>query len=378
MADHYESGLLARGLGAWHGKGNIVPVGHDAERNARLALSLGGMDWTVSLRPVQLADGRTLPGVSAIVRDTDGRILGNTGDVPRGEANARSVYRPLQNEAMATWFQPALDSGLARVEACASLFGGQRVYMLARIGHNGDSHADIVPGDSIVNHWLIANSHTGKHSIRVARCRTRVVCANTLASAEGEGTNVKIRHTSAMTSTLDELRTIMLAETEAFSKDVGVFRALAGKSVTRAKLREYVQAVFPESFKEAKAKRVEQAAALAITGRDLIAEMMGDTQPPPSTEPNGDNYAEQRADLVSEILDRVEVLMETGRGADIPGVRGTLWGAYNATAEYLQYEYGRGAAGATDKRMDAMVFGQPATWNALALQRAIEFGRVGS
>jgi len=90
-----------------------------------------------------------------------------------------------------------------------------------------------------------------------------------------------------------------------------------------------------------------------------------------------ETFAEQRAELCSDILDRVSELVETGRGTDVAGVRGTMWGAYNAVNEYLQYEHGRGPKGANEKRMDAMLFGAPATWNALALQRAIEFGKGG-
>jgi phage/plasmid-like protein (TIGR03299 family) len=373
MAHEFETGMFARGLAAWHKLGTVLPPGHAAETNAIEALRQAGLDWSVEMRPAYIAQGDTmvrLPGVRAIVRATDGKILGNAGDVPRGGANARDGYVPLQNDGMARWFQPVLDAGEARIEAAASLFGGQRVYMLARIGHNGDSHASVVDGDEIVNHWLIANDHSGKHSLRVARCRTRVVCANTLAAAFGEGTYVRIRHGKSMAETLDELRKVMTKERDAFSQDVGIFRELATKSVTRAKLREYVQAVFPESFKEEK-KPV--APPLAVTGRGLLDEIMGGSAhaAPIVTD---EHRAEGKA-LVSEILDRVEVLMESGRGANVPGVRGTMWGAYNAVNEYLQYEYGRGPAGATDKRMDAMLFGQPATWNALALQRAIEFGR---
>ncbi len=394
MPDHFESGVFTRGLGAWHTLGNVVAEGDPAETDAQDALRKAAMDWTVSMRQAYMSLGgpdevslRPIPGVRVIVRDSDNKILGNAGDVPTADARARHQYQVFQNADMAAFFQPILDEGIAKIEAAGSLYGGQRVYMLAKIGHNGDSHADIVPGDTVRNHWLVANSHNGKHSLRIARCRTRVVCANTLAAAFGEGTNVRLRHNANIHDMMIDVRKILVKEQEAFTKDVGLFRALAGKQINKQVIREYVQAVFPESFKEKKETAQEkrdrereesrrlwrareaQREAAAASGRSLVAELM-DAAPKPD-----ETFAEKRAELCSEILDRVSELVENGRGSDIPGVRGTMWGLYNATNEFLQYEYGRGPKGATDKRMDGMLFGAPATWNALALQKAQDFGR---
>jgi len=382
MSAEFESGVFMRGLAAWHGLGTVVEAGHVAERDAKAALVEGGLDWEVEMLPVHVGN-QLVPGVRVIQRKSDQKILGNAGDVPRGEGRARSTYVPYQNRDMAEWVQPILDAGLGKIDATAGLYGGQRVYMLVKLGHNGDSRADIVEGDSIVNHWLIANSHDGGHSLRVSRCRTRVVCANTLAAAFGEGTNVRIRHTKSMVPVLDDLQKVMLREQNSFVKDADIFRSLAKQSITKKKLREYIEATFPESFKDKKetaasikAKEAEEkrrAWAMKNAGKNLLADIMGESEPAPAVEVTTEGVA-----LVSEILGRVEELVETGRGAEIPGVRGTMWGAYNAVVEYLQYEHGRGPKGATDKRMDALQFGAPATWNALALQNAIAFGKIGS
>jgi hypothetical protein len=61
-------------------------------------------------------------------------------------------------------------------------------------------------------------------------------------------------------------------------------------------------------------------------------------------------------------------LHEEGRGADLPGVRGTLWGAFNAVGEYLSYERG----GSTDARLNSLWFGASARTNAGALEAALE------
>ena len=60
--------------------------------------------------------------------------------------------------------------------------------------------------------------------------------------------------------------------------------------------------------------------------------------------------------------------VETGKGADIAGVRGTYWGAYNALSEYLNYTKGRNG----NNRMDSLWFGQNKTMSQKALDTALE------
>jgi hypothetical protein len=61
-------------------------------------------------------------------------------------------------------------------------------------------------------------------------------------------------------------------------------------------------------------------------------------------------------------------LFETGRGSDLATARGTLWGAYNAVAEYLSYERGLGQ----DTRLNSLWFGASARLNEDALAVALD------
>ena len=47
---------------------------------------------------------------------------------------------------------------------------------------------------------------------------------------------------------------------------------------------------------------------------------------------------------------------ETGKGNDLPSVRGTLWTAYNGVSEWLSYNRGN-----TDNRLNSLWFGDPPT-----------------
>lgn len=69
----------------------------------------------------------------------------------------------------------------------------------------------------------------------------------------------------------------------------------------------------------------------------------------------------------SRILDGVLRSHEEGRGADIPGVRGTYWGAYNAVTDYLDHVRGR-----TDEtRLDSSWFGAGRAIRDRALELAL-------
>lgn len=347
-------------LTPWHGIGKIL----DKAPTIEDAIKAAGLDWTIKLQDVYLADGT--PVATDIVRAV---VRMDTG-MPIGKAGPRTV--PLQNAEAFDWFNPCLEAGEASLETGGSLDGGRKVWILARIGHNGDSHADVVPGDEVTNHWLLSNAHDGTSSIRVGRVRTRVVCSNTLAAAHAEGTTLRVRHTKGAKDTLAEIRDVMRTEADEFAKDVESFRALAKRPVTSKSLREYVQAVFPKSFKPAKGNPVNAPIVTPVYVPDsgsLIDDLLG--APAPARVAMPAEYAEQADNLMSEIYDRVVELVETGRGSDLPGVRGTMWGAYNAVNEYLQYESGRGPKGATEKRLASLAWGQNATTNQLALNQAL-------
>ena len=70
---------------------------------------------------------------------------------------------------------------------------------------------------------------------------------------------------------------------------------------------------------------------------------------------------------MSNILADVERRFTTGRGNDLPSVRGTLWTAYNAVTEYLSY--GRGAS--ADSRLNSLWFGDSANVSNAAFEAAL-------
>lgn len=300
----------------WHGLGRVLPT---APKTTEEALILGGLDWEVARLPTTCElDGVTLnTGHNAIVRKTDKRVLGNVG----------SNYYPIQNAKAFAFFNKALEKNLVTIETAGSLRGGRHVWMLARII---DTAADIVPGDRVDAYALVSNSHDGSLRTRLGFCGTRVVCQNTLSLAHGEGRLIRVSHTKNAEVALENLEEIIDFQRKKFSATVEQMRSLAKLGVSTESLRSYVERVFlPEVKKRTVSDEDAQTAIKGIHGKIIP-------------------------------------LFEKGRGNDLPGVKGTMWAAYNAVSEFMTWEKGR----TKDKRLESLWFGEGGKINRRALQMA--------
>jgi len=301
----------------WHGNATILESPPTTEEAIRCA----GLDWEVVL--VKLGgelDGVPLTDVGswATVRKSDRRVLGTVGP----------TYRPLQNVDAFKFFQPALDAGEAYLETAGSLRGGRRVWVLARIKQDP---VEIVPGDAVLNYILLSNGHDGSMAVRTGFSSIRVVCANTLAAAHEAGASklLRVRHTENAAETLQKVREIMDLGRREFVASTEKMRLLARKGVNTEDLKEYVRKVF----------------APKVTMLDQ----------------------EEQENKCERLMGKIIPLFEKGRGNDLPGVKGTMWGAYNAVSEYLGWERGR-----DDIRLDSLWFGDGANVNKKAFDLALK------
>jgi phage/plasmid-like protein (TIGR03299 family) len=309
---HEVENMMFVGETPWHGLGRKLETPPATVKEALIA---GGLDWAVQRHQLQLADGR-LVDQFAVVRTSDNSILGTVG----------GGYRPMQNADAFSFFDPFLQAGAVKIDTAGSLRGGARVWMLAQIDRP-DSVIVKKADDRVRKYLLLAHGHDGHLAIHVGFTPVRVVCHNTLSAAIPEARKgaradhkrntgmFKVRHTSNAADLLTEVQATIERADKDFEKAADFFRTLAGKQVrSAAKLREYVDAVFPPTSKKA---------------------------------PAADDDVKDRV-LFSEI----EKLFVKGRGNDLPGVKGTAWAAYNAVTEYLTWERG----GSNDNRLDTLWF----------------------
>ncbi len=313
MSAELESGFFV-GTPAWHRLGRVVPNVANTEEGIRLA----ALDWEVLERPVAFLDDTGEPAVipdhKALVRETDGRTLGIVG----------AKYTPLQNREAFKFFDPVLQAGSARLESAGSLRGGKRVWILAKLQH---AIAEVLPGDPVEAYLLLYNSFDGSTAVGVQFTTVRVVCQNTLAAARERGragleASIKIRHQAKLGEALDIVQTAVNASKRTFDLTLDQYRYLTRKNLTSGSLDRYLREVF-------------------------------DVAPP---------------EKLPKYTDFVLQSLEVGPGASIPGVSGTMWGAFNAVTDWLDHTRGRNE----ETRLESTWFGSSRAIRERAFQAALD------
>ena len=179
-----EFAYLASEGKTWHGLGQSVAddAGHDAWRVA------AGMDWRIQRGIVRYAVDRAgtqaeLPDQHVLFRSDSKAPLGIVSD----------SYRVVQPDELLRFFEGVATRSGFRLSAAGTLRGGRRFWATARIGEG----APVSVRDRIGGYLLLSTSADGSLATEARLTTTRVVCANTLAMARGEGkAAVRITHRS--------------------------------------------------------------------------------------------------------------------------------------------------------------------------------------
>jgi phage/plasmid-like protein (TIGR03299 family) len=296
----------------WHGLGTEL---QDVDcTNWQAVLEKSGLNWTAELVPLVTQDSQIVVDRKAVRRTSDGKILGTVG--PR--------YHILQNQDALKWFNPFLESRQAVLHTAGSLAGGSRIWALAKL--NRDPMV-IATGDEVEKYLLLSHAHDGSLTVQLGFTPKRVVCSNTLAMALSHKASklIRLRHSKDVKKNLENIRDIIDAVNEEFVATAEQYRQLARRSINQNDLVRYVKRVMG----------VENEKEISTRCRNQI--------------------------------ERILELTETGRGNNLPSVRGTCWAAYNGVAEYLCYEYGH----TQSSRLNSLWFGPSAQTNREALEIAL-------
>ncbi len=321
----------------WHGLGKAV-VDEASMYDHELFMTEAGQNWECEKRQLsrKMVDANGMESFIPanaweVVRKSDGKVLADMV----GER-----YTILQNKDAFGWFQPWLDQREAALHTGGALFGGSRIWALAKLNRDP---MEIAAGDVIEKYILLSHSHDGSLAVRAGFTPIRVVCWNTLSMAHSADASklIRLKHSKNVKTNLENLREVMNLVNAEFEATAEQYRLLQRKSINQNDLRKYVKLVFK------------------VEADDNVIW------------PNGARSKEQK-EVVSErqknILEEVLELCETGKGNNLPSVRGTYWSAYNGVTEYLSYVNGRNE----DNRLNSLWFGQNANMNRLALQTAVE------
>lgn len=318
MAHKFNSGLFV-GQPAWHGLGTVLQNAPSIKE----ALGLAGLDWKVEALPAYVSDGLGQDGKPVLTRVPECQVIRRATD-KKIFAHMGKIYTPLQNDAALGVFQPLLDSGLCTIEAAGSLDEGRKIWILAKV-HDG--MADVIPGDAVQKYVLLAHSHDGSLRIVFGDTDVRVVCWNTLMAALDSGDLIFRKHTKNALVDIEQMVAAFGVIKKGFAANIEKYRFLAKKQCTDAGMLDFARTL--------------------LGGAERAAD-------PDATIKNVD-------DMVSKFHE--------GIAAQEPGVRGTMWGAFNAATEYVTHDAGRSA----DTRQASNWFGPGAKRTSAALDLAVAF-----
>ena len=282
MAHEVES-MAYSGETPWHGLGTKVEHLMTSEE----AIHAAELDWTVSMEDVFLADGRRCDQWKAVVRNTDQRIYAVLG----------AGYVPAQNSDAFKFFDKVVDSKEAYYETAGSLRGGARVWLLANLK---DSMS--VNGEEVRRYLTLVNSHDGSLALQLFWTPVRVVCMNTLSMALSSATNsFYARHTTYIQQRVYDAQEVLGLAKKYYEDFAEKANLMAQKQLPPTKMPLLLVA----AFQTAGSKPID-----AVYPQETLRR----------------NF------------NRVEELVEVGRGMDNPDIKGTVWQGYNAVCEYADYE----------------------------------------
>src|SRR6202453_2041833 len=296
----------------WHGLGTALDESDLYDWQS--ACNKSGLDWEAELVPLQTTHTLAKVEHKPVRRKTDGKVLGIVG--PK--------YHVLQNRDAFRWFQPFLEAKEAALNTAGSLAEGSRIWVLAKLNR---APLVIAHGDEIEKFILLSHSHDGSLAVRVGFTPIRVVCANTLALAHKKDASnlIRVKHSASLIENLENIREVMNVANQEFESTAEQYRLLVRKSINQADLKKYVRRVL----------KVEE----------------------------GKESSTRMENTIKDIIGRCE----SGKGNDLPSVRGTLWTAYNGLNEWLSYERGH----SQQNRLNSLWFGESANLNRFALETAL-------
>lgn len=276
----------------WHGIGTRV----DEVLTASEAITLAGLDWPVWEAPVFDRLGNEISGYKLIRRSDTKEVFQIASD----------AYRIVQNVDCFKIVDEIVGTGLAKYDVAGTLRGGRVVFLTVRLPYDFSLYGG---KDEVKTYLNFISSHDSSFALQAMESPIRTVCMNTvraaIASAE---VKVYAKHTMHSVSNLKD-------------------RAIRTLERTRAWFAAYKQ--------HAENLAAKQMKALEI---DSFLDQLFNIDREKEVSTRQEN-----------IVEEVKRLHEVGRGTDIPGVRGTAWGIYNAVAEYVDYE--RSTKGGEDNRV---------------------------
>lgn len=305
MPAYFDTGVFTENLPAWHGLGTVLPdAAITTERIIELVPEFGA-----DVVKVPLLGTYVSPDGDVQIIDVDDTVITYrlaTDTTPAQRLGTVSPRYQVKQDRDALAFAQDIVDASGAVWKTAGLLQGRTV-MWGMLEMPDD--IVIADGEAVKRYLAVTNSHDTTSSLRVTNCRTRIVCANTLAAALAEGGRTyAIRHTSSMEGRIKEARSALafsFRNDEAFTKAA---QALLATPISRPAFTSFAERLLPMPEPQELAMPDGSVATRAVTERAM------------------QSIRDKRRDL-AHLYDTKD---------DLENIRGTAWGALQATVDWSQ------------------------------------------
>lgn len=294
----------------WHRLGQKL----DKPATAEEAIDAAQLDYPVEKRPLRaVLKGRE----TAIVPNNFANVRMDTGDV-LGVVGSR--YEIIPNRSAFSFFDALVDRDEAIYQTAGVLGKGECAWILAKL----PGYIRVGKNDLVEKYVLLTNSFSGVTSLSARLTNVRVVCQNTLSVAlAGAEQTVQVRHTESAEQRIASAHKLLGLYNSLYSQLDFIFNRMALSKITDKQLLDYVKTLVPE---------------------------------------NEDAESSTRTDNIRETILQLHA---SGKGANLS--RGSLWGAFNAVAEYTDHVQ---SSHNPQKQLKSMWFGSGERMKKQAFQLA--------
>ncbi len=319
---------------AWHRLGLV----DDTPRSPREAFRLAKADYEVFEESLYSVDGEEIEGYKRIMSDTGYQLSVQS-----------ESYQVLQNDELIKVAEALGDQ--IEMSAVVVLRNYKRVSFTAEIKR---LDAEVVRNDRIKMRLVGMTGHDGRLAFQFLLSPIRVVCSNTLAQCLGianDATTRTIRHTANAQKLIAHLPEIMNLAERRFDGGIRELQALAAKPATRDDLNHLLELTFADELK----KPINDERGKPETARP------------------------RRLDDLACYASVHKMFAGSGIGLDQPGVRGTLYAAEQAVAQFYSHNLGAGSkdkAAADARRYESLMVGPASDVLDRAHQAALRMSRT--
>jgi len=166
--------------------------------------------------------------------------LGNMdSEIPLSLGGVSKDYHILQNEDLATWFNPL--SEIYPVESAGALGSGEKVFFTL------DAGMVEINGEEIHQFFIVRDDKTGTEKTKILYSPVRVVCQNTLFAAERDATfTMNVRHSRGNDLILQKISSATEGMKRMVDHTNNIFGEFGKAKFSLEDFKEMIKYLYPE------------------------------------------------------------------------------------------------------------------------------------